>query len=222
LKYLSLIYFLLLLLLLYFSHSTTDGVGKSQGGGRVLILGATNVPWQIDSAIRRRFEKRVYISLPDAKSRTYMAKLHVGDTPTSLTEADFERLGQLTEGASGSDILVLVKEALMEPIKRCQQARQFLKDAKGNYLPCSQYPNCSRCPPKLSSDPPGMDYTCRHCGAVRMTLWEIPDDECHLLQCPLVSYKDFEAVLRHAFSTVSAEELARYTEWTAMFGQDGA
>lgn len=88
-----------------------DGVGKSQGGGRVLILGATNVPWQIDSAIRRRFEKRVYISLPEAGPRTFMVKLHLGDTPNNLTEADFERLGQLTEGASGSDIKVLVKEA---------------------------------------------------------------------------------------------------------------
>jgi len=88
-----------------------DGVGKSQGGGRVLILGATNVPWQIDSAIRRRFEKRVYISLPEAGPRTFMVKLHLGDTPNNLTQADFERLGQLTEGASGSDIKVLVKEA---------------------------------------------------------------------------------------------------------------
>lgn len=95
-----------------------DGVGKSQGGGRVLILGATNVPWQIDSAIRRRFEKRVYISLPDVGPRTFMVKLHLGDTPHNLAEADFQRLGQMTEGASGSDIKVLVKEAMMEPLKR--------------------------------------------------------------------------------------------------------
>jgi vacuolar protein-sorting-associated protein 4 len=40
-----------------------DGVGKDLSG--VLILGATNCPWAIDQAVRRRFEKRVYIPLPD-------------------------------------------------------------------------------------------------------------------------------------------------------------
>ena len=103
-----------------------DGVGKSQGGGRVLILGATNVPWQIDSAIRRRFEKRVYISLPEAGPRTFMVKLHLGDTPNNLTEADFERLGQLTEGASGSDIRVLVKEASTYILLLCVSSRVVL------------------------------------------------------------------------------------------------
>ena len=199
-----------------------DGVGKSQGGGRVLILGATNVPWQIDSAIRRRFEKRVYIPLPEAGPRTVMLKLHMGDTPNNLTDADLDRLGKLTEGASGADIKVLVKEAMMEPIKRCQQAKQFTKDADGNYMPCDRYPNCAYCPPKLSTDPPNMDYTCSHCGALRMTLWDIPTEECPKLQCPQVTIKDFEKVLRHAFSTVSADELKRYADWTAMFGQDGA
>ena len=44
-----------------------QGVGNNNEG--VLVLGATNVPWEIDSAIRRRFEKRIFIDLPDATSR---------------------------------------------------------------------------------------------------------------------------------------------------------
>ncbi len=40
-----------------------NGVGKSRDG--LLVLGATNVPWEIDSAMRRRFEKRIYIPLPE-------------------------------------------------------------------------------------------------------------------------------------------------------------
>mmetsp|Transcript_22545 Transcript_22545/g.40100 ORF Transcript_22545/g.40100 Transcript_22545/m.40100 type:complete len:322 (+) Transcript_22545:402-1367(+) len=58
-----------------------DGVGKTEGD--VLVLGATNVPWELDAAIRRRFEKRVYIPLPEKEARSIMVKIHLGDTPNS-------------------------------------------------------------------------------------------------------------------------------------------
>ena len=106
-----------------------DGVGK--GHNDVLVLGATNVPWELDSAIRRRFEKRIYIPLPEPSARTYMLKLNVGDTPNSLTDEDFDNIGLMTGGASGSDIAILVNEALMEPLRKCQQAKQFLPISGG-------------------------------------------------------------------------------------------
>ncbi|GFH49775.1 AAA-domain-containing protein [Chaetoceros tenuissimus] len=193
-----------------------DGVGKDSGG--VLVLGATNVPWELDAAIRRRFEKRVYIPLPEAPARTLMVKLNLGDTPSNLTETDFESLGEITEGASGSDIKVLVKEALMQPLRTCQKAQQFM-EVDGCLVPCTKYPNCSKCPPKLSRDKKGKDYTCKGCGAKRMTLWEVPTEK---LKAPDVTVQDFKNVLKHAFSSVSPEELEQYTEWTKQFGQEGA
>ena len=194
-----------------------DGVGKTEGS--VLVLGASNVPWDLDAAIRRRFEKRVYIPLPGAQARTFMIKMHLGDTPNNLVENDFNKLGQISEGASGSDIEVMVKEALMEPLRRCQQAKQFVIDHKNNFVPCENYPNCAYCIPKLSTDPPGKDYTCKNCGALRMTLWEV---EPSRLEAPPVRVTDFEKVMKHSCSTVSPEELKRFQEWTALFGQDGA
>eukprot|EP00339_Tiarina_fusa_P009699 CAMPEP_0117026260 /NCGR_PEP_ID=MMETSP0472-20121206/19328_1 /TAXON_ID=693140 ORGANISM="Tiarina fusus, Strain LIS" /NCGR_SAMPLE_ID=MMETSP0472 /ASSEMBLY_ACC=CAM_ASM_000603 /LENGTH=448 /DNA_ID=CAMNT_0004733227 /DNA_START=64 /DNA_END=1410 /DNA_ORIENTATION=- len=194
-----------------------DGVGKAEG--QVLVLGATNVPWELDAAIRRRFEKRVYIPLPEAEARAYMVKLHLGDTPNNLEEEDFDVLGEITEGASGSDIKVLVKEALMEPLRRCQQAKQFLVTKDGSYIPTDSYPNCAECPPKLSTDKGGKDYTCKRCGAKRMQLWDVPPDK---LRAPVVRLSDFEKVMKHSCSTVSADELKRFQEWTKLFGQDGA
>merc|ERR1711865_1086117 len=92
-----------------------DGVGKK--AGNVLVLGATNVPWELDAAIRRRFEKRVYIPLPEAEARSYMVKLNLGDTPNNLTEEEFDKTGEITVGSSGADIKILVKEALMQPLR---------------------------------------------------------------------------------------------------------
>jgi vacuolar protein-sorting-associated protein 4 len=100
-----------------------DGVGKDSKG--VLILGATNIPWQLDAAIRRRFQRRVHISLPDLAARTTMFKLAVGDTNTVLKSEDFRELANASEGYSGSDVSIVVQDALMQPVRKIQQATHF-------------------------------------------------------------------------------------------------
>ncbi|CAN0571598.1 unnamed protein product, partial [Ectocarpus sp. 12 AP-2014] len=61
-----------------------QGVGNTHDG--ILVLGATNVPWELDPAMRRRFEKRIYIPLPEPEARSIMFKLHLGDTANTLTD----------------------------------------------------------------------------------------------------------------------------------------
>jgi len=114
-----------------------QGVGKTHDG--ILVLGATNVPWEIDAAMRRRFEKRVYIPLPESYARSYMFKLHMGNTMNDLgkwategeedtlraTNPNYIELGSKTGGFSGSDINVAVREALMQPVRVCQDAKFF-------------------------------------------------------------------------------------------------
>jgi vacuolar protein-sorting-associated protein 4 len=102
-----------------------DGVGRDSKG--VLVLGATNIPWQLDAAIRRRFQRRVHISLPDLPARTKMFELSVGTTPCELTGADFRTLGELSEGYSGSDISIAVQDALMQPVRKIQMATHYKK-----------------------------------------------------------------------------------------------
>lgn len=100
-----------------------DGVGKDSKG--VLILGATNIPWQLDSAIRRRFQRRVHISLPDTPARMKMFELAVGNTPCELSQADYRQLADLSEGYSGSDISIAVQDALMQPVRLIQTATHY-------------------------------------------------------------------------------------------------
>ena len=116
-----------------------QGVGKA--GGRVLILAATNTPYQLDQAVRRRFDKRIYIPLPDEHARAHMFKVHVGETPHELTDADFQSLGAQSEGFSGSDIDHVVKDVLYEPVRKVQEATHFKTmpqaDGSEQYVPCS-------------------------------------------------------------------------------------
>lgn len=80
-----------------------------------------------------RFEKRIYIPLPEAHARAAMFKLHLGTTQNSLTETDFRELGKKTEGYSGADISIIVRDALMQPIRKVQSATHF-KKVSDSYL----------------------------------------------------------------------------------------
>lgn len=72
------------------------GVGNDTEG--ILVLGATNIPWVLDAAIRRRFEKRIYIPLPEEPARLTMFKLHLGNTPTQLSDENLKELAKKTDG----------------------------------------------------------------------------------------------------------------------------
>ena len=214
-----------------------DGVGNTQGG--VLVLGATNVPWELDPAMRRRFEKRVYIALPEPAARAKLFRLNLGDTPNTVTDEEFEELGVRSEGYSGSDIAIVVREALMEPLRKCQLAKQFVVDMQGRYHPCEDYPNCPFCPMLLTSTSSvsangNSNHTnqttvqtatgtiptqsCQRCHALRMTLYDVPSE---LLEVPKILYSDFQKALTKAHSSVGTDELQRFVTWTEEYGQEG-
>ena len=88
-----------------------DGVGAKNEG--VVVLAATNAPWEIDSALRRRFEKRVFVDLPDAEARLKILQVHLEGEPMNLKDSHFKRLATRTKGFSGSDLSSLCREALM-------------------------------------------------------------------------------------------------------------
>ena len=64
-----------------------------------------------------------------------MFKLNLGNTLNTLSESNFDILSDYTEGYSGSDIAVVVKDALMESIRKCQYAKKFRIDENGFYIP---------------------------------------------------------------------------------------
>jgi vacuolar protein-sorting-associated protein 4 len=100
-----------------------DGVGHDNTG--VLLLAATNLPWTLDPAVRRRFQKKIHIPLPDEAARTRMFEIHIGTIPSGLTPKDYEELAQRTKGLSGSDISIAVQDALMQPVKKISSSKHW-------------------------------------------------------------------------------------------------
>lgn len=80
-----------------------SGLEKLNEG--VLVMAATNVPWELDPALRRagRFTKQIYIPPPDLQARVQIFKIFTRGRPLN-PGIDFIRLGELTEGYSGADI----------------------------------------------------------------------------------------------------------------------
>ncbi|MBS7250407.1 MAG: ATP-binding protein [Candidatus Freyarchaeota archaeon] len=89
---------------------------NSQKEDLVIVIGATNIPWEIDAAFRRRFEKRIYIPLPDQPARREIFKIHTKGVELDST-VNFDELAKISEGYSGADISVICREALMAPIR---------------------------------------------------------------------------------------------------------
>jgi len=92
-----------------------DGVNTPSNVITVTI-GATNLPWDIDMAMRRRFQKRILIPLPDFPARAKMFEIHTRGIDLA-EDVDFNELAGLTEGYTGSDVSVICREALMLPIR---------------------------------------------------------------------------------------------------------
>ena len=200
-----------------------DGVEKLDN--KVLVLGATNRPWALDPAIRRRFEKRVYIPLPTQLDRCRIIRLHLDDIGHDLSDENFHELGSLTEGYSASDLDVLVRDVLLQPINRCEKASYFVPvKGSAHFKPL---PTTWKCPLDcfkndeiLDSDEIKPNVACQSCGCKKMTLWDIPKNKLFVDD---ITFSDFLQVLgRRSCSTVSPEELRRYDEWTDRFGEKGS
>ncbi|SCU77814.1 LAME_0A02322g1_1 [Lachancea meyersii CBS 8951] len=94
-----------------------DDDGNDEEDERVLVLAATNLPWSIDEAARRRFVRRQYIPLPELETRKKQLSKLLMHQKHTLTDDDFEEVLKLTDGYSGSDITSLAKDAAMGPLR---------------------------------------------------------------------------------------------------------
>ena len=106
-----------------------DGISTKASQRRYLYcIASTNKPWCLDEAFLRRFQKRVYVPLPDFRARIEMFKLYA-KTMSLADDVSFERLAQLTDGYSGSDIRDVCQAAYMRIV------REFFEEKRKEFRP---------------------------------------------------------------------------------------
>jgi len=93
-----------------------DGINSR---GKIIVIGASNRPNAIDSALRRpgRFDREIEIGIPDDAGRLDILNIHTKGMPLG-PDVDLERLSRLTHGFVGADLEVLTKEAAMRSLRR--------------------------------------------------------------------------------------------------------
>ncbi|TPX34568.1 hypothetical protein SmJEL517_g02812 [Synchytrium microbalum] len=111
-----------------------DGMGCARSSStedRVLVVGATNRPSEIDEAARRRFRKKLYIPLPEAEGRRHIIRNLLKNQEHSLDEEQMQDIVARTEGYSGSDMDGLVREAALGPVREIIDIQNVeLKDVR--------------------------------------------------------------------------------------------
>uniref|UniRef100_A0AAY4EJX5 Katanin p60 ATPase-containing subunit A1 n=1 Tax=Denticeps clupeoides TaxID=299321 RepID=A0AAY4EJX5_9TELE len=98
-----------------------DGVGgaleNDDPSKMVMVLAATNFPWDIDEALRRRLEKRIYIPLPTAKGRAELLKINLKEVEVA-PDVDLALIAEQIQGYSGADITNVCRDASMMAMRR--------------------------------------------------------------------------------------------------------
>jgi katanin p60 ATPase-containing subunit A1 len=92
-----------------------DGVNSEEKV--VMVLAATNFPWEIDEALRRRLEKRIYIPLPNNEGRVSLLKINLREVAVD-DSVDLESIAKQLKGYSGADITNVCRDAAMMSLRK--------------------------------------------------------------------------------------------------------
>ncbi|XP_069104207.1 uncharacterized protein [Argopecten irradians] len=173
-----------------------EGADNSEKADKIFLLCATNCPWELDSAFLRRFQKRIYIPLPDKHARIELMKIHTKGNKLDFSKEEWRVLGANTEGYSGSDIANMMLEALFRPIRDLQTSKFWKQQPDGRFMPVDE----------------GTE------SAIEVDITGLPPDKVIPRHVVL---SDFTKSVETHRRTVTAQELDRFQDFTKLMGESG-
>ena len=181
-------------------------IEKNEG---IILIGTALFPWEIDTGFLSRFQKKLYIPLPNFEAKKAILKFNIKDTSNTLTEEQIEDIIKRTDPLVGGDVVSLTQQAISYPVWKCKRSEYFKKipginGQKFNYVPCTE------------NEP----------GAIKMKMNEIPKDELPLVLPPKVEYKDFinadkSITCKGMGYPTFKKEIEQLEEFTKQYGIEG-
>jgi len=162
----------------------------------VLLLGATNLPWELDAAMLRRFSHRIYITMPTSDARRKMFEKYISKNEHNIDELGFSVLAQVTDNYSASDIANVCRTASMEPLKRIKSSQRFHLLKNGVYIicPCVKSAFC-------------LDLTCI------VTNYSSIQNK-NLIMAEPITYLDVMDAITHNKSSIDLDKLREIEAWS--------
>lgn len=112
-----------------------DGITNKSKNSKLYVIGATNKPWTLEAGFLRRFQKRIYVTLPDNDSRNHLFKQYT--TPLKKDKTlKIDELSKLVQGYSASDIKDICQAAQLRVVNELFESGKAM-DSESNPRPIS-------------------------------------------------------------------------------------
>ena len=112
-----------------------DGISNKSKNPKLYVIGATNKPWSLEAGFLRRFQKRIYVTLPDNDSRNYLFKQYTAQLKKDKT-LKIEELSKLVQGYSASDIKDICQAAQLRVVNELFESGKAM-ESESNPRPIS-------------------------------------------------------------------------------------
>jgi SpoVK/Ycf46/Vps4 family AAA+-type ATPase len=106
-----------------------DSISDKSNPSHVYVVGATNKPWALDEPFIRRFQKRIFVPLPNVEARTELVSIYSKDLTTS-GDVSTDELVHMTEGYSGSDIRDILQSAQIKVVRELFQSQKITERSR--------------------------------------------------------------------------------------------
>lgn len=173
----------------------------------VLVIGATNTPWALDAAFRRRFEKRIFVGLPNKSQRLQMLSQML---PSEVSQDRLAFIAGNTKGFSGADLSVLCREMTLAPLRSLSLTNLWTINENKSIIPLSKRPPCN------NHEIP----FCENCLVLEQSLIEIDDEAKQNIVFPDIDMEMIETALENVKPSTSDKELKRFVQWAKEFASE--
>jgi SpoVK/Ycf46/Vps4 family AAA+-type ATPase len=106
-----------------------DSISDKANPSHVYVVGATNKPWALDEAFIRRFQKRIFVPLPNVEARTELVSIYSKDLTLS-GDVSADELIRLTDGYSASDIHEILQSAQNKVVRELFESQKITERSR--------------------------------------------------------------------------------------------